>query len=98
MPDIRACFRQFYKTYNRDTVKKAYGAVNASFRLFQRYKAISFEAEIRMKNDCFAMRISADDALPEELMTVIGFFFENYNDKRNCVWTKDARHIKYFFM
>ena len=98
MPDIRACFRQFYKTYNRDTVKKAYGAVNASFRLFQRYKAISFEAEIRMKNDCLAMRISADDALPEELMTVIGFFFENYNDKRNCVWTKDARHIKYFFM
>ena len=32
-----------------------------------------------------------------QLMTVIGFFFDNYSEARNCVWTKKEKNIKKFF-
>lgn len=32
-----------------------------------------------------------------QLMTVIGFFFDNYREARNCVWTKKEKNIKKFF-
>lgn len=98
MPDIKELFRQFYKKYNYDVIKRAYGTINTALNLFNIYKFVPFEVEVRMKNDCLAMQINSENIVSAELMTVIGFFFENYSFQRNCVWTKDKSNIKNFFV
>lgn len=97
MSNIKEFFRQFYKNYNRYAIKKAYGIINTPVNIFNIYELVPFDVEIRMKNDCFAMQINADGIVSAELMTIIGFFFENYNYERNCVWTKSEKNIKNFF-
>lgn len=97
MADVGEMFRMFYKKYDRNAVAKEYNTLDVSFCIFNTYKPISFDVEARMKNDCFAIRISSDDVLPPGLMTVIGFYFENYSYDRNCVWTKNEKRIKQFF-
>lgn len=98
MADVGEMFRKFYKKYDRDAVAKEYNTVDLSFCMLNTYKPISFDAEARMKNDCFAIQISSNDVLPPKLMTVIGFYFENHSYDRNCVWTKNEKHIKQFFV
>lgn len=98
MADVGKMFRRFYKKYDRNDVIKEYNTADLSFNIFNTYKPISFDVEARMKNDCFAIQISSEDVLPLGLMTVIGFYFENYSYDRNCVWTKNEKRIKQFFV
>ncbi len=98
MADVSEMFRRFYKKYDRNDVVKEYNTADLSFNIFNTYKPISFDVEARMKNDCFAIQISSDHVLPPGLMTVIGFYFENYSYDRNCVWTKNEKRIKQFFV
>lgn len=98
MPNIREFFRQFYKNYNRDEIKKACKTINTDSNLFSIYEFAPFDVEIRMKNGCLAMQINSDSIVSAELTAIIGFFFENYSYERNCVWTKNEKSIKEFFV
>lgn len=98
MADIGEMLRQFYSKYDRNSISKADITANTSFDMFNIHKPIPFDIEARMKKDCFAIQISSDDVLPSWLMTVISLYFENYSHERNCVWTKNEKHIKQFFI
>lgn len=96
MADVGEIFRRFYDNYDREAVIREYSGLCLS--IFNTYKTVSFDAEVRMKNDCFAMQINSEYYLPSRFMTVVGFYFENYSCVKNCVWTKSKTNIKRFFM
>lgn len=98
MAYVGEMLRRFYSKYDRNSIVKADSTANTSFGMFNIYKSIRFDIEARMKNDCFAIQISSDDILPTGLMTVISFYFENYSYERNCIWTKNEKCIKQFFI
>ena len=97
MGNISSIFESFYKHYDSNAVRNAYGRLNRQTVFSELYRKIPFSAEIRMKNDILAMQINTDNIVSMELMTVIGFFFDKYSEARNCVWTKNPPTIKNFF-
>lgn len=97
MGNISNIFKTFYEHYDNDEIRRAYGTISQRTLFSELYKKVPFSVEIRMKNDVFAMQLNTDSIVSMELMTVIGFFFEQYSEARNCVWTKNPQKIKKFF-
>ena len=97
MGNVDQVFSSFYGGYSFNSIRRAYGTIAQQTFFSDIYKIIPFKVELRMKNGVFAMRIKAESIVSMELMTVIGFFFENYSKERNCVWTKREENIKKFF-
>lgn len=90
-------FKLFYSNYNYIKIKKAYNLSQQNTLFSNIYKNIPFNVEIKMKNDILAMQLSTDAIISMELMTLIGYFFENYSEEKNCVWTKNEGRIINFF-
>lgn len=99
MADVRSVFLTYYNQYDRGSVEKAFAKLNAEFRFFTVHNTAPFDAEIRMKEECIAVRLTfCEGYVAPELMTVIGFFFEHFSYSKNCVWTTKKENIKQFFL
>lgn len=89
-------FKNFYRQYNYIDIRKAYETLSQQTLFFNLYKKFPFPVEVRMKEDVFAMQLNTECIASMELMTIIGFFFDRYNEEKNCVWTKNPENIKKF--
>lgn len=98
MGNISSIFKTFYEHYDKDVIRRAYGTISQRTLFSELYKKVPFSVEIRMKRDVFAMQLNTDSIVSMELMTVIGFYFDQYSEARNCVWTKNPQKIKKFFI
>ena len=91
MGNISSIFKTFYEHYDKDVIRRAYGTISQRTLFSELYKKVPFSVEIRMKRDVFAMQLNTDSIVSMELMTVIGFYFDQYSEARNCVWTKNHK-------
>lgn len=99
MADVRDAFLTYYNQYDRGSAENAFAKLNSEFRFFTAYNTAPFDAEIRMKEECIAVRLSfCEGYVAPELMTVIGFFFEHFSYSKNCVWTTKQQNIRLFFI
>ncbi len=97
MENISQLFKNFYDHYDYELIRNAYWELSSQTLFSALYKTVPFSVEIRIKNDVLAMQIEAENIVSMELMTVVGFFFDHYSARKNCVWTKNPKKLKSFF-
>ena len=97
MRDYTEQLTTFYRSYNVHEIKAAYENARRQYWLFSTPKINPYTTEIRMKNHILALQVDSDFLLPEQGLTILGYFFEYYSPEKNCVWTKSVNKIKDLF-
>lgn len=97
MRDYTEQLTTFYRSYNVQEIKAAYENARRQYWLFSTPKINPYTTEIRMKNHILALQVDSDFLLPEQGLTILGYFFEYYSPEKNCVWTKSVNKIKDLF-
>lgn len=98
MTDTRKLLKRFYENYDGDKIRTAYSAINTG--LIQQLIRGSelLETKINMEKGRLIMKIIPGSAVPAEILTFVGFFFDNYNYEQNYVWTNTERNIMKLFL
>lgn len=97
MSNVKSLLSGYYSKYNRHRTDVMYRYLEERGFQYELFSKKVFKCEIRMNSDIFAMQISDDSILTNDLLDIVGFFFEHYNSAKNCVWTKLNERIKIFF-
>ena len=89
--------RKFYNYYNRSNIVNLYKSYMKNSSMIKLFKLYPFVMHVRMKNGVLAMQIDAESTFVTDFLIIVGYFFDNYNEEKNCVWTKDKDLINTFF-
>ncbi|MBQ3111107.1 MAG: DEAD/DEAH box helicase family protein [Clostridia bacterium] len=88
---------RFYTYYRRSLIEERYKELKQTPKKKGYWGKTDTVFEVRMKNGKFAARLSGVKVIREHLLTFTGFYFENYNIEKNCVWTENKGYIMRFF-
>lgn len=97
MSNVKSLLSGYYSKYNRRRTEVMYRYLEERGFQYELFSKKVFKCEIRMNSDIFAMQISDNSIMTNDLLDIVGFFFEHYNSAKNCVWTKISDRIKIFF-
>jgi len=88
-----------YSTHNnRASISEDYNSISQHSLFRDSHGKNPFSAEIRMKNGILALQLNIDGRISRELVIILCFYFEQFSETKNCVWTRTPKKIKSFFL
>lgn len=89
--------QNFYKTYSRKKIDVLYDSFDKNEVINKIIKRHQSSAIFKIKNDVLEMYPDSTCDDLRALFLIIGYYFDNYDNVKKCVYTSNPEYLKKFF-
>lgn len=90
-------FEKFYKYYNYSNITNVYKSYDKNPTMTKFFKMNPFVVKVMFENNVLSMEVDAANSFAMDFLVLVGYFFDHYDEEKNCVWTNNLQLIRNFF-
>lgn len=90
-------FKRFYNYYNHANVTNLYKSYDKNPTMTKFFKMNPFIVKVMFDKGVLSMNVDVANSFAMDFLVLVGYFFDNYDEVNNCVWTNNVNLIRKFF-
>ena len=90
-------FEKFYKYYNYSNITNVYKSYDKNPTMTKFFRMNPFVVKVMFENNVLSMEVDAANSFAMDFLVLVGYFFDHYDEEKNCVWTNNLQLIRNFF-